>query len=266
MDNRMFKVLLILLNILCMDISSAKEFKVFDGMMHKGKPDLSEYGIEPTNIVYEYYFFDKNKKQDASPSLTSLRKIVWDAKKKKTAITILDIERWVSLVDAPERYLKVVNQFRWFDPKLKIGFYAVVPSRDYWRATKGSKSKEYKEWQIQNDKFQEVGDNVDYICPSIYTFYDYQPGWIKYAEENIKEAKRLAKGKPVYVFLWPMYHESNKELQGKFIPVDFWKLQLDLVYRLADGVIIWGGGSWDESAEWWKVTQQFLIDIKKSNN
>ncbi len=70
----------------------------------------------------------------------------------------------------------------------------------------------------------------------------------------------MAKNKPVIVFLWPEYHDSNMILKGNYIEKEFWRLQLDTVFKYADGLIIWGGWKqeWDSNAIWWKETIQFI--------
>jgi hypothetical protein len=71
-----------------------------------------------------------------------------------------------------------------------------------------------------NDHLRGLVSSLDVSLPSLYTFYDYQPGWVTYAIANIMEARRMNPGKPVFAFLWPQYHDSNKELKGKYIPGD----------------------------------------------
>jgi hypothetical protein len=95
---------------------------------------------------------------------------------------------------------------------------------------------------------------VDALFPSIYTFYTDRQGWVTYAIAQITEAKRKAKGKPVYAFLWPQYHESNLLLGLRPLDSDYWELQLNTVAQHADGVVIWGGWGangpelWNEEA------------------
>jgi hypothetical protein len=56
----------------------------------------------------------------------------------------------------------------------------------------------------------------------LYTFYADRQGWVAYAIAQISEARRKAKGKPVYAFIWPQYHESNQLLGGQFLDADYW--------------------------------------------
>ena len=73
-----------------------------------------------------------------------------------------------------------------------------------------------------------------------------------------------AYGKPVYAFLWPRFHDSNRLLGGRYIGDDYWRMELDTARRYADGIVLWGGwdegrpAQWDENAPWWRVTKGFL--------
>src|SRR5262249_4133499 len=106
--------------------------------------------------------------------------------------------------------------------------------------------------------------------PSLYTYYPDQAGWVAYAKANLSEARRLAPGKPVYCFLWPQYHDSST-LAYQFLPVDYWKLQLQTCRQYADGIVILGcvgkdgkmNGwlTWDDNAPWWQATIQFVASI-----
>jgi hypothetical protein len=238
-------------------------FRVFDGTFYKGKPDLVALGVEPARLIYEGALFARGSRADAMPSVTAVEKTALQAA-AASGVNVLDVERWNDLADAPARYVALLRQLRAINPSYKTGYYSVVPKRDYWGATAGQGSAKYIAWQRENDRLQPVADETNYLFPSLYTFYDDPVGWVKYAEANIAEARRLAKGKPVYAFLWPQYHESNWLLRGRPIPGKFWRLQLDTVRRLADGVVIWGGykQNWNPDAEWWLETKRFLASDK----
>ena len=137
------------------------------------------------------------------------------------------------------RYLKV---FSWADQartsaSTKIGFYGVVPVRDYWRAIGGGIGA--AAWKAENSLRASLASEVDVLFPSAYTFYPDVPQWEQFAERQIEEARRLSKGKRVVLFLWPRYHESNKNLSGDYIGDVFFERQLQVAQRLADGVVVW---------------------------
>ena len=162
--------------------------------------------------------------------------------------------------------LFVIGAAALYAPGLSVGYYGAPPTRDYWRAVKGPASPEYKTWMSENDKLHPLADAVVVLYPSLYTFYPDREGWSKYAIAQITEARRYAGGKPVFVFLWPQYHESNVQLTGTYLPPDYWLRELQTAKEYADGVVIWGGWDlktnkaykWDEDAQWWKITIDFL--------
>lgn len=80
---------------------------------------------------------------------------------------------------------------------------------------------------------------VDALTPSLYDFYegDDTEG---YVHEMIAEARRLANGRPVYPFIWPVYHNSNAKVGGQTIPLDEWRAHVRRVLRQADGCVLWG--------------------------
>lgn len=164
-------------------------------------------------------------------------------------------------------------------------------------------------YKIRNEFFMELARTVDMVLPSLYTPY-MEPeeevslthknlnewthsgeAWRKNAEWVLQEARKY--GKPVYAFLWPQYHDEPKACQeaqapqrkvlgcdkpdGRdgfgVIPGDYWRFQLETVYELADGLVIWDysqskekGGDWNsltncnDSSHWWYETLDFLYD------
>lgn len=121
---------------------------------------------------------------------------------------------------------------------------------------------------------------VDYISPSLYlTAASFQSqfggpmlpsspnriaNWVTFATAQIGYARSY--NKPVYVYLYPFYVNSAAGYPA--IEPEFWQVILDTCYRLADGIILWGGYNltqpgyvqipWDDSAAWWVVTQEFM--------
>jgi hypothetical protein len=141
-------------------------------------------------------------------------------------------------------------------PGLKLGFYALPPFRDYYRALKPEQSAGFQAWRAENDALRPAAMTMDAIFPSLYTFYENEDGWCRYAQSNIAEARRF--GLPVYPFLWPRYHDSNRKSAWKLIPLTYWKRELALVADKADAVVVWDYGqraAWDESVPWWQAVK-----------
>ena len=245
-------------------------FPVFDAIKSARKPDLSGYGLRPINVLYQRTLWGGKK---ASHDDLPPKDVVSDLARKSAAngvITVLDIEHWplhhvadTEIENSLARYLQVVTWFRAAAPGLPIGYYGNPPIRDYWRAVKGAGTPEYRAWQGDNTRLIPLATKVDALYPSLYTFYADPSGWVSYATENLREARRLAGGKPVYAFIWPRYHESNKLIGGKEIPASFWRMQLETVRRKADGAVIWSASweTWDDNAPWWQETKRFMSSL-----
>ena len=173
----------------------------------------------------------------------------------------LDIEHFGHDIAKIPHFLKVIDLWRKAYPNKTVGFYGEMPHRDYWRAKYGESGKEtYDAWQLENEAMFPVADVVDYIYPSLYTFYNDVEGWKKYAIHNLMESKQYRK--PVIPFLWPYYHNSNTALVGQYIGDDYLRSELELVLTYCDDVIIWDwrNVAWEDSdnAKWWAVVQEFL--------
>jgi hypothetical protein len=262
---------------LAQSIPSPKPFSVFDGTLYSNKPDLSVYGIRPITVVYAGNFGpDWYKEADRLPDFQAVQAVAREAHQKGYGV-VLDIEHW-PLNGSPDvvrdnlrKYMTVLDWFRAAAPGLSVGYYGAPPVREYWRAMEDTSSQERRSWTEENDQLRSLAGAVDVLFPSLYTFYPDQAGWKKYAIAQIEEARRYGNGKPVYVFLWPQYHDSNLLRGNRFLPEDYWLLELETAKQYADGIVIWGGwgtdnrpARWDENAAWWKVTKKFLKSRKQS--
>lgn len=254
-----------------------KNFIVFDGTLYKQKPDMAQYGISPIRIIYSAEFWDQGQNMDRLPDETRVRRLAAEAR-VAGSIAIIDIENWPQhsapvpvILEGLSKYTTVVQWFHKAAPDLQVGYYGVLPIIDYWRAVNDPMSTAHVSWVHDNERLRPLRREVDALFPSLYTFYDDQSGWSRYAVAQMTEARRLAGEKPVYVFLWPQYHESNQLLGGRYLSPDFWRLELETAKSHADGVVLWGGwgqtgpADWDESAPWWKVTKDFVRSLDSSS-
>ena len=256
-----------------------KPFMVFDSTLYADKPDLSQYGIKPITITYAGQFGNEwVKNATRLPDKETVQKLAREAQ-AKTSPVVIDIEHWPLKGDSNQvqeslsKYMTVLQWFKEVAPGLSVGFYGAPPLRDYWRAISPPTSKEWASFSGDNDRLRPLAGAVDILFPSLYTFYTDQGGWVRYAYGQIAEARRCANGKPVYVFLWPQYHDSNRKLAGTYLPADYWRLELETAKQYADGIILWGGwgsnnrpAKWEDNAGWWKVTKDFMKTVVASNH
>lgn len=241
--------------------AASAPFPVFDALLYKGKPDLTPAGLSPIRMVYASEIWNNGESRD-NPNQA---KIIAAAKTfKPNAVVCVDIENWpitgkpADVKNSIGKYAAVASLVKQTSPSVTVGFYGVLPIRDYWRAIGAKGEKKYDEWRRENAKLKPLTASVDVVFPSLYTFNADQQGWVTYAVKNLQEARKY--GKPVYAFLWPEYHDSNLLLKGQCIPADFWRLQLETCRKYADGIVIWGGWQeqWDENAPWWVETKKFV--------
>lgn len=243
-------------------------FRIFDATGFKLKPDLKRFGIETAAVIYtpQHYWPDPARRHELPArslvELTVKRRVASD---HGPPLLIMDLEHWPNVgsdevvAETASKYIRLAEWTQGVAGSSAVGYYGVPPLRDYWRALSGPGSKEYLAWQAENDRFKTVAETVDLLAPSLYTFYDDERGWERYAEANIREARRLAPGKAVYPFIWPQYHDSNRTIGGRQLPATFWLTQLQTLAKLADGAIIWSPpGWWDEKAPWWIATRAFI--------
>jgi hypothetical protein len=249
-------------------------FPVFNALLFTGMPDLTAQGLSPTRLAYQSDLWPNGANRSVVPSSAAIQAFL-----QQTAgmgdMLILDIEgtEWplygvsssVELASIA-KYQAVGTLVHQMAPAMDVGLYSGVPERDYWRAIAGPTSTSYQQWQAENTGGAPAAQTMNTLYPSLYTFYTDQSGWVQYATANISEARRLAQGRPVIPFLWPQYHDSTSRAY-QFIDPTYWQLQLNTLYQLADGVVLWGGLNskgylpWNNTAPWWIATQNFLSSM-----
>lgn len=247
---------------------TTSKFVVYDATLFTNKPDLRKYGIRPAGIIYQSGFWQKSSPLNEVPPPVSVSLVGQDFCNKYDLV-ILDVEQWPlkgsdkTVAESLNKYIGLIDSLKAKVKGCSVSYYGLPVGRDYWRAIGKAGSPEYKQWQAENDLLKPLAGHVDIAMPSLYTFYSNEQAWERYAIANIQEARRINPGKPVYPFLWPSYHDSNKLLGLTPIPADFWRFQLQTVKKYADGVILWSlKEPWDDKAPWWGVTKEFMETLK----
>lgn len=239
-----------------------RSFKLFDGLLYRARPSLEPYGILPINIIYESRFFDTGvARAKTLPTPRAIQNLGYEFR-QNNQLTVLDVEAWGTLPEGEklERYIYLTSMFRASYGKGLLGYYGVVPSWGYKAILRGRDSAAYRQWLSQNDRQRPLVDLVDVFCPSLYTYTPRKEDWVLFARETAAECRRLSPSKPVYPFIWPAYHQFAGPLSDTMLDRKYWRLQLETLYEVADGAIIWGGyqKNWDPAAEWWMGTKDFI--------
>lgn len=241
-------------------------FKLFDSLLFTGRPASSVWGGVPLKIFYQQFVLDPGNVLPTQESLN--QKLATHADFEGPIC--FDIETIahtdsVYLAQACLFFNQLTAMIRIACPKAKIGYYSLPPFRQYWPViNRRTSPAPYNAWLQSNTDIQPIIDNVDLCFPSLYTFYGSLPAevadWCHYARENIAEARRIAKGKPIYPFIWPQFHESNATLGSQLIPGSYWRMQLDYLKGLGcQGAVIWGGNQqpWNNASPWYVELKEF---------
>jgi len=227
-------------------------------------PDLTAYGVRRLPMAYQSSLITSGL-----PDETKVRSAIGAQADLGVSRVCLDIEAWpVDNVSDPDfavsagKFNQVMTWAHDEEPGLRLGWYGLLPRRDYWSPVLGNTAG----WYADNARRDVIADEVDDLYPSIYTFYTDQTGWVTYANANMDQAGIY--GKPGYVFLWPKYHPSAPvDIRGTYLAAAYWRLQLETVLAhhqstgsTIQGLVIWDDSPWDASADWWAETQAFLSD------
>ena len=143
---------------------------------------------------------------------------------------LVDIEAFDLTTDfdnAVANILRAAMRWRTNQPNRVLGLYNLVPERNYWvpvqaayyrdawQSDKWLEQQQAKdEWQLRNTRAAAALLPVfEFVAPSVYEFYTDKPvAWRVYAEANIREAIRIANGRPVYPVLMPSIHPGTKPM------------------------------------------------------
>ncbi len=239
-------------------------FLVFDGLLNPDKPNLAQYGMIEFRGTGNVWRPGVSIDTVDEPGIESVVRFM---------ATLgpgyyLDIENW-PVVRVPEaevqanvgKLVQVAQIARRTAPERDFGFYGLLPHAVYWEVLLNDQAA-LADWRRSNELSRPMADHVDFVLPSIYTFYEDREGWKRAALVTLEAARQF--GKPVYAFIWWEYHEGNPKLAGQPLPRDYWRMQLEFVREHADGVVIWGGyqKAWDPNAPWWLETQDFLQTLQ----
>ncbi|KAB1230544.1 hypothetical protein [Chryseobacterium viscerum] len=142
--------------------------------------------------------------------------------------------------------LKVLRYAKKLRPNIKFGFYA-IPFTSVWSPN--------EEFFAQQNKFAPLLKECDVFFPSLYTFYSNPAAILangNYLGNNIDGLLKLGiiYKKPVYVFMWHRYHNSNEKDSMKEIPDRIWKDQIETLAsqnvngKFVDGILWWGADAY----------------------
>lgn len=249
--------------------SATNTFKIFNQIRYNKTPDLSGYGFIPISVPPQLLMIDT-----VAPYATLFPEVVKYAKANVSADYIcLDIEKWSyaasQISTTRKKLIAVLDTTRVYNTHSLLGYYNVPNKPAYqWSSIAPAGSSAYTNWQALNDSLSQLYRDVDFIAPSFYAYDNDTASWRLFVQANVSEIKRKLNGitRPVYGFIWPQYHNSTTSFNLQFIDTVRWKFQLETLYRLTDGVIIWTSNKdsagntlyFSTSMPWWIATLNFM--------
>jgi hypothetical protein len=240
--------------------AAGTEFPVFDALLQRGKPNLSHQGLVRMFWVADIWRPGEPKELVDERGIGA----VLEQLPAEADTLYIDVESWPLLgvtdsirLQSVDNYIRTAEIIRRSRRHFKIGFYGVAPACVYWPIVRQDR-RQLADWRAANRALRPLGEWVDFVLPSLYTFYDDHSGWRQFATATLDEAHQY--GKPIYPFLWFEYFDGNPLLRGKQLRTVDWRDELELCRQYADGVVLWGGSerNWSESADWWQVVLQFM--------
>lgn len=241
-----------------------RNFVIFDGMMYK-KPDLRKYGVHNINVLYEDSLLDKG-----IINYRKLDKEIYKVRQNNAPIC-LDIESWDLRDDKYKengrKYIEVLNYFKKRLPGRKIGYYGMFPYRDLYIYNQRSAENRNKkidylgQWERMNNNLTFITQGQDLAFPSLYTRSKDMELWASVTKQQIARVKAINPSIPIYGFVWPQYYGRE------FTSAANWAYQLETLYDICDGIVIWSPPfysdnrepiQWDSQRDWWKETLKFI--------
>ncbi len=254
--------------------AQTKSFKLYKQVRYKNTPASLLPFLQPFAIA------NQNNLTDLSTNLPRQSGIDSFALTCQPGVPVcLDLETWPyypdpALTTTINNFLTTINYFKAVNTTSPIGFYGVPPKQAYqWSSIDPVNNPSgYAGWKHISDNLAPVAANVDVFQPSFYTYDTDTTGWRKMVDTTIAALKRYSTIKPIYAFIWPQYHQGTDPVQLQFIDTAIWRYQLEVLYKRADGVIIWTSNknpdnttiSWDVNMPWWQTTKSFMVDKKLS--
>jgi len=257
------------------DRPAAENFRIYDATLYANKPERIAPQVTPITVLYAAQIWRSKEARSKPPTrlsvLQATRRFDLD-----NPLVVLDIEVWPlrhaplsEITESVAKLAQTLQLYRDVAPSFNFGFYGIAPLRNYHCAQRDTKHPCYIEWRNNNARLRAIIQSVDALFPSLYTLDTDKEGWVRYASTHISEARRLKPNLPVYVFLWPRYHDSNWLRKHTYIGDDYWRLQLETAREYADGVVIWGGWDfsanrrqeWNPEASWWRETLRWLSKL-----
>jgi hypothetical protein len=179
--------------------SGRQAFPIYDNMFYKGKPDTKADGLVASNMLYGDKIWPNRHNAVALPNREEYKALV-RAQIADPGPLVIDVEA-LPLRGSPQA------------ARHNMEILATLAAWAH-EAAPGKVVGYYGTNTLSNVPFsnqalaKELASHVDAFFPSLYTFEDNRANWEKRAAAAQAEARALDTKKPIYLFLWPQYHEG----------------------------------------------------------
>lgn len=238
----------------------APGFAVYDAIQYRGKPDLSSYGFHKITLISDGVLAPRVR----PAGLRQFSEAATQAAALKQAgepgvPVCLDLEAWPLNPDGVNERLEIIKTFKKYSPNTQVGAFGFMPinNRLLFDSLASPASRAlYNPWggygkssRVMFDRMQQgsqaIGKAVDILMPDFYTYGPDMSAWKKMVQANVAYDRKMYPGHPIYAFIWPQYNASDalvaqkKPLPLSFVPPAAWREELETLYPLVDGVVIW---------------------------
>ena len=197
------------------------------------KPNLGSIGLKSIQLLSAWYFFEKNpsgKYFREFPSEEIIRQRVANELTDEEKFYVMNLEDWPLTGEPQEmeanlqKLRKVADIIHDANPNLLIGYYRLMPRRDPNASYAGEGTKQFHDWQSHNSQVAAaLNSSIDLLFPSLYVLHlgnnhrTTAELWSTFSSETIREATRIADGKPVVPFLSLYYHPNGSYEDGLYL-------------------------------------------------
>jgi len=237
---------------------ASRHFRLFDNMSYRGKPDTTADGFTVSNILYESAIWPKGTPYGVLPERAAFEALV-RAHAGAPGPLVLDIEKLP--VKGPAAAAQAHEAI-------------LATLADWARAAVGGKLVGYYGTntltRVPTDAVpyaRELARHVNAFFPPAYTYDDDQTLWATRAKAAVEEAHSFGPGKPVYLYLWPQYHDNTPK-QFEYLSSAYWLFELRTAKEASDGLVIWGPSrfDWNDQTGWWAATLTIIHSLEHGNH
>lgn len=177
----------------------------------------------------------------------------------------------------------LIADLRADQPSIKIGFYGWpgdIQANDYdWH-----EPYYQQDWTLTDDEVSLLSglmSHCDFVAPALYTYQSQPDEWAAGAEKLLELSQSY--GKPVYPFVDQQWVSPTDVLPAAttyadsgdtpMVSANYWQMELAVVGRYANGVIVWNGDTspWSTDVDngtnqqsWWSTLQNFATETSAS--